>query len=72
MFLSRMYEYANNPDAIVMIGENRNPPFDKEIVGHFVKDEDGYFVFEPAIKQLTCKQLREASKKVSQLNSIEE
>jgi len=68
--LSREFEYKDHFGVIRMIAERDYGPFDKYTIGHFEKNEDGYFVFEPSNGvQMTCKQLREAAKKAGELNT---
>ena len=67
--LSSEFEYKEHFGVIRMSGERECAPFDNYIIGYFEKTDEGYFVFEPSIHRMTCKQLREASKKVSELNT---
>lgn len=71
--LSDIYTYVETgPGIHKMIAERDNGPFDVYSVGEFRKDGD-YYVFYPSVGvAMTCKTLREASKKTSNLNEGEQ
>lgn len=67
--LTASIEFKECKDSVNMWCERDSAPFDDYIIGGFKKEEDGYFVFYPALGvQMTCKQLRLAAQKASDLN----
>jgi len=68
--LNASIEYKEHYGVIRMWCERDSAPFDDYIIGHFEKDGDGYYVFEPASGvRMTCKHLRMAAEKASELNT---
>ena len=63
------YEYKEHFGVIRMLRERDTGPFGYFIMGHFEKDEDGYYIFSPTDGvRMTCKDLRTAAQKASELN----
>lgn len=68
--LSEQFKYVDAEIGVIMKGELEYGPFDDYNIGVFQKDEDGFYRFL-AFSELpmTCKMLREAAKKCSNLNA---
>ena len=63
-------EFKDNGEFVEMWFEDDRPPFKDVLAGAFRKDEEGYFRFHPARKVvMTCKHLRIAAQKASELNT---
>lgn len=67
--LSEIYMYVESEPGIhKMFAEQDHGPFEEYCVGEFRKDGDFYVFYPSAGVAMTCKTLREASKKTSNLN----
>ena len=62
-------EFEDHFALILMFCERDVDPFDRYCLGHFENCDDGYWRFKPNRGvAMTCKQLREAATKASELN----
>lgn len=63
-------EFKDQHGIVRMWAERDCAPFDNYIIGHFEKGDEGYYIFEPSNGvQMTCKHLRTAAAKASELNT---
>ncbi len=67
--LTASIEFKEESGVITMWCERDCAPFDDYMLGHFSKEEDGYYEFTPYGGKMTCKHLRTAAKKASELNT---
>lgn len=64
-----MITFKNHHSVIRMMDERDCAPFDEYIVGYFDKGEEGDYEFNASEGvRMTCKHLREAADKTSELN----
>lgn len=64
------YEYKDHFGLVRMFRERDLAPFDYYIIGNFEKEDDGFYIFVPADSvRMTCKDLRTAAQKASELNT---
>ena len=66
--LKSSIEFKEESGVMMMWCENDSAPFDDYMIGHFSKGDDGYYRFKPYGQEMTCKHLRTAAKKASELN----
>ena len=68
--MEREIEFKDLSGRIIMQVERDSAPFDEYILGVIKKDDLGYYRFAPNPGVImTCKHLRVAAKKVSELNT---
>jgi hypothetical protein len=66
--MNKSIEFKEYFHVIRMWVERDCSPFDEYVVGYFDKNDEGYYVFNPSGVAMTCKYLKFAAEKASDLN----